>query len=308
MASPAFLSLFKLLFSLLERRGRPVRVRARQGVILAAGGFAFNGDMVREYAPAYSAGTPLGTLGDDGGGIRLGESVGGAVAHMGQVSAWRFLSPPEAMVKGILVDARGKRVCNEQLYGAQVGEAMVERYGGRATLIVDADIWREARQGIGRGRTQWFQTVTALVNLHLNRRKADTIEALASRCGIPAADLRATVEQYNEAARQGRDDCAGKAAHFLHALVTPPFYAIDCSLDSALFICPILTLGGLAVDEESGLVKRKDGSVIGGLYAAGRNAAGLPSKGYVSGLALADGVFSGRRAGRHASGWDRKQA
>ncbi len=306
MASPAFLNVFKRLFSLLERRGRSTRVRARQGVVLAAGGFVFNREMIEEYAPAYMPGTPLGTLGDDGSGIRLGEAVGGATAHMDRVSAWRFISPPEALAKGVLVDAQGKRICNEQLYGAQVGEAIVERHGGKATLIIDADIWRQARQGIGTGKTWWFQTMTALINLYLNIKKADTIDTLASRCGLPPADLRATIESYNEVARSERKDPMGKSSEHLHALAMPPFYAIDCSLGSSLFICPTITLGGLTVDEESGAVKRKDGSVIDGLYAVGRNAAGIPSRGYVSGLAIAHGVFSGRRAGRHVSGTDRQ--
>ena len=67
------------------------------------------------------------------------------------------------------------------------------------------------------------------------------------------------------------------------------------------FPCPTLTLGGLVVDEESSLVKRKDSSVINGLYAIGRNAVGIPSMGYVSGLAIAHCVFSGRQAGQHTA-------
>ena len=63
----------------------------------------------------------------------------------------------------------------------------------------------------------------------------------------------------------------------------------------------MLTLGGLVVDEKTGLVRRQDGSVIDGLYAVGRSAVGLCSNSYVSGLSLADCVFSGRRAGRHAA-------
>ena len=64
---------------------------------------------------------------------------------------------------------------------------------------------------------------------------------------------------------------------------------------------PVLTLGGLVVAPDSGQVLRADGSPIDGLYAAGRSAAGLCSRSYVSGLSLADCVFSGRRAGRHAA-------
>ena len=66
----------------------------------------------------------------------------------------------------------------------------------------------------------------------------------------------------------------------------------------------MLTLGGLAVEEDTGRVVRTDGTAIEGLYAAGRSAVGICSNSYVSGLSLADCVFSGRRAGRHASTQD----
>jgi 3-oxo-5alpha-steroid 4-dehydrogenase len=64
---------------------------------------------------------------------------------------------------------------------------------------------------------------------------------------------------------------------------------------------PVLTLGGLVVAPGSGQVLRPDGRPVDGLYAAGRTAAGLCSRSYVSGLSLADCVFSGRRAGHHAA-------
>jgi len=62
-----------------------------------------------------------------------------------------------------------------------------------------------------------------------------------------------------------------------------------------------LTLGGLVVAEATGQVLRADDTAIDGLYAAGRSAVGICSNSYVSGLSLADCVFSGRRAGRSAS-------
>ena len=61
------------------------------------------------------------------------------------------------------------------------------------------------------------------------------------------------------------------------------------------------TRARIVVDEKTGLVKRADGSTIRGLYAAGRTAVGIASNSYVSGLSIADCVFSGRRAGRHAA-------
>lgn len=57
---------------------------------------------------------------------------------------------------------------------------------------------------------------------------------------------------------------------------------------------------GLTVDEDTGGVTRADGTVIGGLYAAGRTALGVCSESNFSGLSIADTVFSGRRAARAA--------
>ena len=58
-----------------------------------------------------------------------------------------------------------------------------------------------------------------------------------------------------------------------------------------------LTLGGLLLNEETGNVKNINGEDINGLYAAGRSAVGVCSNIYVSGLSIADCVFSGRRIG-----------
>jgi 3-oxo-5alpha-steroid 4-dehydrogenase len=90
----------------------------------------------------------------------------------------------------------------------------------------------------------------------------------------------------------------GKAPDEMNALQEPPFHAIDVSVHSRYFPMPMLTLGGLKVDELTGAVRREDGSDIAGLYAAGRSAVGVCSNVYMSGLAYADCIFSGRRVGR----------
>lgn len=298
---PALNGFVTSIFNFMELRGRSQRIRARKGVILAAGGFIFNRKMVKEIAPTYVPGHPLGTLGDDGSGIKIGEEVGGATAHMSRISAWRFITPPESYVKGILVDQQGKRECNEQLYGAQMGEAMVEEHDGRAWLIIDSDIWKQVRQDTGWGEARWFQTMSSLANLYFNRKKAGSIEKLAKKCRIRVDSLQATINEYNEAARNGNEDAMGKAANHVQPIATPPFYAIDCALGNRNFPCATITLGGLVVNEETSEVRRKDGSTINGLYAIGRTAAGIPSRGYMSGLAIAHCVFSGRQAGKHAA-------
>jgi 3-oxo-5alpha-steroid 4-dehydrogenase len=65
-----------------------------------------------------------------------------------------------------------------------------------------------------------------------------------------------------------------------------------------VFPAPCITLGGLDVDGRTQQVRRTDGSPIPGLFAVGRCAAGVASSSYVSGLSLADCLFSGRSAGR----------
>jgi 3-oxo-5alpha-steroid 4-dehydrogenase len=85
-------------------------------------------------------------------------------------------------------------------------------------------------------------------------------------------------------------------------LLQPPFCAIDASVDSKLLPMATMSVGGLGVEEDSGLVLDADGRPIQGLYAAGRNAVGICSNIYVSGLSYADCLFSGRRAARAAAG------
>jgi 3-oxo-5alpha-steroid 4-dehydrogenase len=77
-----------------------------------------------------------------------------------------------------------------------------------------------------------------------------------------------------------------------------PYFAI--SLEHKVPTNPItsLSMGGLRVAEETGAVVDREGALIKGLYAAGRTALGIPSNNYVSGLSLADCVWSGRRAAR----------
>ena len=62
------------------------------------------------------------------------------------------------------------------------------------------------------------------------------------------------------------------------------------------------TLGGLYT-LPTGEVVTPDRGVIPGLYAAGRTAAGIPrtSKGYASGMSVADATFFGRQAAKSAA-------
>jgi len=289
----------RVLYALAESFAVTNRIRSKKGVILSSGGFIYNREMVGEYAPRYLAGIPLGSQGDDGSGIRIGHQAGGATNRMSTVSFWRFINPPEAFPKGILVNRKGKRICNEQYYGAKTGEYICnEENATQGILIIDSKLWRQAHRGLLPDRAKWFQSMLTIMGLY-GCKRGKTVAQLANRFGIPIDTLSETLEEYNELARKnGEGDPMGKMGSFFHEL-KPPFFGIDVSLNS--FAGATLTLGGLVVNEETGEVKREDGSEIPGLYAAGRTAVGISSSGYVSGLSIADCVFSGRRAARHAS-------
>jgi 3-oxo-5alpha-steroid 4-dehydrogenase len=289
-------SLRKSLHRRVERieraHGRELRITARRGVVLAAGGFIANREMVREHAPAYRGGLALGTSADNGSGIRLGVEAGAATGELGRISAWRFITPPSAFLGGIIVDAGGKRVIDESRYGAAVGEKLIEDHGSKGWLLVDAPTVADARRDT-KAQSQWFQGLQLRYLLRRGRVTGATVEEAARKAGVDPQGLRASVEAYH-----GDEDPVGKPAEFRRRLENPPFSLIDISVRPNLgYPTPMLTLGGLVVDEDTGAVRSAAGEPIAGLYAAGRTAVGICSRSYVSGLSLADCVFSGRRAG-----------
>jgi 3-oxo-5alpha-steroid 4-dehydrogenase len=276
-------------------------IRAEQAVLLSSGGFIFNRDLVRQHAPQYLAGLPLGATGCNGSGIALGQSAGGSVARMDKVSAWRFINPPLAWARGLIVNARGQRYANEEIYGATLGHAMVEEQDGRAILVLNRALVGEALRQVGPGKVWNFQRLPVLLNLLFNAKRSTSLAGLAKRCHLPPELLRQSVERYTRAARGEVADEFGKSAAMLANLDQGPWYALDLSFASKLFPCPVITLGGLKVCEASGRVLDPAGQPINGLYSAGRNAVGVASNLYVSGLSLADCIYSGRRAAAHVA-------
>ncbi|MBY6262034.1 FAD-binding protein [Azospirillum sp. 412522] len=289
----------------IEREAaRPVLIRATRAVVLSTGGFIFNPDLWRQHAPHTIGGLPIGGSGCDGSGLRLGLGSGAAAQALGNISCWRFITPPADWPKGIAVNGRGERFCNEQVYGATLGHAVVEEQDGKAWLIIDSALRRKAIRQCLFGGLWGFQSLPALAMMLFGATKARTPEELASRIGADPATLRDSIAAANAAAQGMTEDPVGKSADTRHAL-KGTLYALDISLAAPMLPMAVLTLGGLVVDEDTGQVRGQNGDGIPGLYAAGRTALGLPSSRYVSGLSLSDCVFSGRRAGRAAAVADR---
>jgi 3-oxo-5alpha-steroid 4-dehydrogenase len=258
-----------------RRFGAEVAYRARRGVVLAAGGFMFNDDMLAQHAPHLLGKTKLGTDGDDGRGIRMAQAAGAAVRHMDAAEAAYGL--PELYLAGILVNDAGQRFINEDTYFGRVGQAVMFRQGGRAVAIIDDGV-NEGLSDIGR--------------FYPPRWVCEDAAELGREMGLPAGVLEETVAFYNRHAANGDDPLFHKSARWVRPL-EPPLGAIE--LGDSAFVS--FTLGGLHTDVD-GRVLDLDGAPLPGLWAAGRTTSGIPARGYCSGMSLGDATFFGRRAGR----------
>lgn len=283
--------------------GRTRSIRIGKAVILSAGGYIHNRKMVQHYAPKYLGAIPLGSIGCDGSGIRLGQSVGAHADGLEKVSAWRQFNPPAALASGIVVNGAGERFVAEDCYGGKIGHHIAEDHGGVAYIILDAALRRQALKQAMPGRRKLFrlQGAPALMGLFLSSTKAGSIEALAEKCSMDPGKLRHAVDHYNRVSAGLEETRFRKHPDFVGRILQPPFYAVDISIHNKRYLCPSISLGGIVVDERTGQALDANGRPIPKLYAAGKNAKGVSSHRYVSGISLADCVYSGRIAGRSAA-------
>jgi 3-oxo-5alpha-steroid 4-dehydrogenase len=259
------------------------RVRARKGVVLAAGGFIHNPEMLKKHAPElYSCAPHWARAGDLGIGIRMGMSIGANVLHMHHGFAVLPLYPPENVLKGVVVNARGQRCVTEDSYYGVMGHELLFHQGGRGYLIVD--------RGSDYAAPDYRLVAVA---------QAPTLAALESALGMPQDSLQQTVAYYNRFAERGEDPLLGKGKDYLAPLIAPPFKAYDLGIDKAFYA--VHTFGGLETTVNAEVID-VEGHVIPGLYAAGRTSAGIPvAPYYASGLSIGDSTFFGRRAAAHAA-------
>jgi 3-oxo-5alpha-steroid 4-dehydrogenase len=266
--------------------GEIVFLKARRGVVLAAGGFVMNDAMLRKHAPALlRCNYKTGSAGDDGSGILMGLGAGAEAINMSEGLVLNAYYPPGAHAKGVLVNALGQRFVNEDAYIGRATDAMLYKADGRAWLIVDQEIY---------GRTQVP---------HRRAAVEESFPDLERSLGMPEGELVHTLEVYNRHAARGEDPLFRKAPEYLRPLAAPPYAALDCTTEGSIY--GALTLGGLAT-LPTGEVLDAAGQPIPGLYAAGRTAAGLCREGrtYASGMSIADATYFGRLAGSRAAATD----
>lgn len=263
------------------RYGAEFAVRARTGVVLAAGGFINSPEMIEQHAPSvHVTALRLGTDGDDGRGIRMAEAVGARLKRMDAIECALPFNAPRSLVHGIIVNRFGQRFVNEDTYMGRVGQTALVNQRGEAYLIVDEEHYAPNWLNI---RASWV---------------CETAAELEAEIGLPAGSLVSTVNYFNAHAERGADPLFHKRAPVL----TPLRGALaGFDLRAAKFIYAPFTLGGLHTRVD-GAVLDVDGEPIAGLFAAGRTTSGVAAQGYCSGLSLGDSTLFGRLAGLSAAG------
>ncbi len=262
-----------------------VFIEATRGVVLAMGGFIMNEAMTKQHIPReVSFCTRHGNPYDLGDGILMGVAAGGHAIHMGEAFISIAHYPPESLTFGIFVNDKGQRFVNEDAYLARIGHYASVQPGGRVFMFIDDAHFARPRYVL---HTEIAAT-------------GDTVAEVESEAGLPEGALQSTVALYNRYAAHGADPLFHKAPEWLTPLVEPPFALVSYQLDK--IVPAVFTLGGLDT-LPTGEVVTPDRKVIPGLFAAGRTAAGIPrtSKGYASGMSVADATFFGRKAGTSAA-------
>ncbi|MET8424616.1 3-oxosteroid 1-dehydrogenase [Nocardia sp. NPDC004860] len=303
-----------------EHEGRPVTIKARRGVVLAAGGFEHNLEMRKQYIDGpQNTGWTVGATENVGEGIVAGQKAGAAVDLMDD--AWWGPSvrnpegPPFFMLAersqpgAIVVNAKGERFVNESAPYVNVVHTMYEEEkkvpGSIPAHFIFDQNFRDRYLFLGnfpkRPLPQKYFDAGII-------KQADTLAELADKLGIPANKLAATVERFNVFARKGRDEdfLRGDSAYdryygdptvkpnpTLAPLERGPFYAVE------MVPGDLGTKGGLVTDEHA-RVLNDQGEVIHGLYAAGNNSAAVMGNDYAgAGATIGPAMVFGYIAANH---------
>ncbi|WP_231737605.1 FAD-binding protein [Mycobacterium sp. IS-1742] len=315
--------------AVVEKDGRAVRIGARRGVILAAGGFDHDMDWRRQHLPELEKDWSFGNPANLGDGIRAGEKVGAASELLDE--AWwfpamcwpdgrlQFMLNERMMPSQFVVNGDGRRFINEAAPYMDFAHAMIDGQRSGVTHIpcwLITDIRSFHRYVVGGHLpipkvpfapvpTGW-KVPRAWLDSGVVK-EAHSWEEMADKIGVPAQNLRQTAERFDELARKGHDDDfnRGDSAYDnyygdptlpnpnLHPLGRPPYYAFQIILGD------LGTSGGLRTDEHA-RVLRDDDSVVPGLYAVGNNSAAVMGRSYAgAGATIGPAMTFGYVAAKH---------
>lgn len=271
-----------------ENKEGKVTINAKK-VILAAGGYAKNEELLEEYIPEAAGTSELSAAaaGSTGDGIIMAQEVGAAMYE----DPWVIGLGVGAKVPGtgslmmdwtkVYVNSEGERFTNEEIHYAIATNKVLEQ--DSPWVIIDST---EANKQLVEALESAISTDEVV--------KADDLESLAENMGVPVDTFTKTMETYNKDANAGKDPM-GKDPQYLVSIDTAPYYGVK------LYGQTMGTFAGVKTDD-SFRVLREDGSIVNNLYAAGENANKvLYNQVYMTGSAVQFAATSGRLAGEHAA-------
>ena len=300
------------------------RLRARRGVVLAAGGFSSDPVLRARYLPAETGPSSAACPDNSGDGLRLGIAAGGRMVEENTHNAYwtpvsRFtradgapaVFPHTVTDRGkpgvIAVDARGKRFTNEAVSYHEFVKAMFRARAIPAYLVCD----RTAMWRYGLGAVKPFCLSLGPYTASGYLKRAPSLRALAAVLGVDPVALEATVLRFNEDARTGVDREFGKggnaygryvgdADHGPNPCLAPlersPFFAV------ALYPGDLGTTAGLRTNANAQVLDGL-GEPIPGLYACGNDMSSIMNGAYPGpGTTLGPALAFGYLAGRHLAG------
>ncbi|BAK45240.1 FAD-dependent oxidoreductase [Eggerthella sp. YY7918] len=247
-------------------------MKASKGVILATGGISWNPDMVHAWCPLAEKADVISYFpegGATGDGIVMGMQIGAArsrcypapLIHPVQLSAMG----PGFDTSWLYVNNDGMRFCCEVAYEPTVTNARMNSVKDITWAIWDAHYPEHVQRQEPVKSQAWMDGLEEAVETAVENgefMKADTLEELAEKIGVPADNLKASVNRYNRMCEAGVDEDFGVPERFLSSVVDGPFYA--CKINAWVLAIPY----GLHVDNESQVCDNDD-NPIEGLYAVG---------------------------------------
>ncbi|WP_056987842.1 NAD(P)H-dependent oxidoreductase [Secundilactobacillus paracollinoides] len=296
-----------ILGAQIERNGELLNIRAVNGVVLTVGGFENNRDMVQNFLGATHL-TPLGSLYNQGDGIRMGEEIGAKFWHMSNYEALGILN---GMVFAVPEGERGHYINptytklftgaiflagddgsrytkedeqNRHGHVYEQGQWHVVRPNEHPHLVFDAKQWEALLHDDESPYTDWYDQVIS----------APTIAELAAKIGADPAILARTVAQFNHFAAAGEDFKFGRLGDTMRAFAEDgPYYAVAVNHD-------VLNTQGGPQRNARAEVLAADGTPIPHLYSAGE-LGGINANMYQAGGNLAECLIFGKIAGTNAA-------
>ena len=283
---------------LAEGKNGKITVNAKNGVIVATGGFGANVEMRDQYNTIWPKLTNIKTTnhrGATGDGIIMAEKVNASIVQMENIQLLPMGDPVTGSLSGnieqgvenrIFVNAEGNRFVDEGARRDVMTKALMEQTDSMMWVIVDQHSYPT-----GDTVNNFNETIDSLVK-EGRAYKADTLEDLAKQIGVEPENLVKDVEAFN-ASVDGAEDEFGRTL-FMDKLDTAPFYAGKR--------VPTVhhTMGGIKITPETRVVDQ-NGEIIKGLFAAGEVTGGIHGANRLGGNALADVHTFGRIAGATAA-------